>query len=183
VSTEQQPWGSEPPTTPAPPGTPEQPRPRWSGRKTAAAVGIAVVIAAGGGAAIWAATANDTGSTPAGPGGGAGGPGAGRFQGAGALDTALHGEFIIADGTTELLQTGKVTQISAASIDVTSTDGYAKSYTIDSATVKNASVKAGTEVTVVAKKSDNVALSVVDRSALPQGGAGRRGQVPPPATP
>ena len=181
MSTEQQPWGSEPPAPPAAPETPEQPRPRWSGRKTAAAVGIAVVIAAGGGAAIWAATANDTGTTQGGP-GGAGGPG-GRFLGMGGLDAALHGEFVIADGTTEVLQTGKVTQVSATSIDVTSTDGYAKSYAINSSTVKDASVKTGADVTVIAKKSDNVAVSVVDRAALPPGGAGRRGQVPPTATP
>jgi len=182
MSTEQQPWGSEPPAPPAAPETPEQPRPRWSGRKTAAAVGIAVVIAAGGGAAIWAATANDTGTTQGGP-GGAGGPGGGRFLGMGGLDVALHGEFVIADGTTEVLQTGKVTQVSATSIDVTSTDGYAKSYAINSSTVKDASVKTGADVTVIAKKSDNVAVSVVDRAALPPGGAGRRGQVPPTATP
>src|SRR5439155_5050345 len=106
------------------------PRPRWSGRRTLAAVSIAVVIAAGGGAAIWAATANDSGSNPRGPGAGGPGPGGDGFMGLGALDTALHGEFVIADGSTELLQTGKVNQASATSLDLTSTDGYTKSYTI-----------------------------------------------------
>jgi hypothetical protein len=175
----EQTWGSEPaPTSPAA-------RSRWSGRKTAAAVGIAVVIAAGGGAAIWAATSNGSGTTPGqgGP-GGLGGPGGGRFNAMGALDSALHGEFVIADGTTELLQTGKVTAVSATSIGLTSTDGYTTSYTIDSATLMDTGVKTGDQATVIAKKSDNTALSVVDRTNLPQGGgAGRRGQVPPPAAP
>jgi hypothetical protein len=174
----EQPWGGEPPATPAQ-------RPRWSGRKTAAAIGIAVVIAAGGGAAIWAATSNDSGTAAnqGGP-GGFGGPGGGRFNGMGALDSALHGEFVIADGTTELLQTGKVTDVSATSIGLTSTDGYAKTYTIGSATLMDTGVKTGDQVTVIAKKSDNTALSVVDRANLPQGGGvGRRGQIPAPATP
>jgi hypothetical protein len=176
----EQTWGSQP----APAAPPQ--RPRWSGRKTAAAIGIAVVIAGGGGAAIWAATSNDSSATPGqgGP-GGFGGPGGGRFNAMGSLDSALHGEFVIADGTTELLQTGKVTDVSATSIGLASTDGYTKSYTIDSATLMDTGVKTGDQVTVIAKKSDNTAVSVVDRANLPQGGAGvgRRGQAPAPATP
>jgi hypothetical protein len=180
MSTEQpQPaWGADPPEAPT-----QAPRPRWSGRKTAAAAGIAVVIAAGGGAAIWAATANDGGTTPRGPGGGQGGPGDGRFLGMGGLDSALHGEFVMADGTTELLQTGKVTQVSATSIDLASTDGYTKSYTINSATLSDAGVKTGDQVTVIAKKSDNAAISVVDRTTTPQDGRGQRGQQPPASAP
>jgi hypothetical protein len=171
MSTEQeQTWGSEPPATA------QTPRPRWSARKTAAAVGIAVVIAAGGGAAIWAATANDSGTGQRGMGGPGGGPDGGRFLGMGGLDSALHGEFVIADGTTELLQTGKVTEVSAASIGISSTDGYTKSYTIDSSTLLDTGVKTGDQVTVIAKKSDNVAVSVIDRTNLPQDG--RRAQPP-----
>lgn len=178
MSTEQQPWGGAPdPTQPQ--------RPRWSGRKTFAAVAIALVIAAGGGAAIWAATANDAGNGqhpggpgPGGPGGGQGGPGGpgGRFMGG--LEDALHGEFVIADGSTELLQTGKVTQVSATSIDVTSTDGYAHSYTINSATRQASGIKTDDQVTVIAKKSDNTAITIVDRTNLPQDGRGRPRQQP-----
>lgn len=163
----EQPWGGEP--------TPTQARSRWSGRKTLAAVGIAVAIAAGGGAAIWAATANDAGTSQHPGGGGPGGPGGhgGRGMGMGVLDSALHGEFVIADGSTELLQTGKVTQVSATSIDVTSTDGYAHSYTINSSTRSGSDIKTGDEVTVIAKKSDNAALTIVDRTNLPPDGRAR----------
>jgi hypothetical protein len=175
MSTEQ-PWGSEPALVPT------HPRPRWSGRKTLAAVGIAVVIAAGGGAAIWAATAHDTDQRPGygGPGmpGGPGGSGDGRFPALGALDNALHGEFVIADGSTELLQTGKVTQVSATSIDVTSTDGYAHSYTINNATRSTPNLKTGDQVTVIAKKSDNTALTVLNRTNVPPDGRRR----PPTST-
>jgi hypothetical protein len=181
MSTEQ-PWGA-----PAEPGQKAKPAPRWSGGRTAAAVGIAVVIAAGGGAAIWAATSNDSGNAR-GPGGGQGGPGFGpgfappdgagfdRGGGLGAITDALHGEFVIADGSTDLLQTGKVTAISATSIDLTSTDGYAKKYTINSSTLidggrgQAGDVKAGDQVTVIAKKADASALSLTDRSTRPQQG-------------
>jgi hypothetical protein len=184
MSTEQ-PWGA-----PAEPGPAQKPAPRWSGTKTAAAVGIAVAIAAGGGAAIWAATSNDSG-TARGPGGGFGGPGGqgggpgfappdgpgfGRGGGPGLIAGALHGEFVIADGSTDLLQTGKVTAVSATSIDLTSTDGYAKKYTINSATVIDngrsqvSDIKTGDEVTVIAKKTDASALSLTDRAVLPQPG-------------
>lgn len=179
MSTEQEPRWGEP--------TPTQPRPRWSGRKTLAAVAIAVVISAGGGAAIWAATANEAGTSqhPGGPYGGPGGPGGpgpgGRF-GIGALDSALHGEFVIADGTTQLLQTGKVTQVSDTSIDVTSSDGYAHSYTINSSTRKVTDIKTGDEVTVIARKNDNAALTIVNRSNLPKDGRGRPDR-PQPSTP
>src|SRR5438445_7209222 len=77
----------------------------WSGKKTAIAAGVAVVIAAGGGVAIWAGTssAGDTAAQQGGPGGQFGGPGgpAGQFGGPGgtggqfgggmaALREALH---------------------------------------------------------------------------------------------
>lgn len=188
--TTEQTWGA--PTTPADPGSPQKPAPRWSGKKTAAAVGIAVVIAAGGGAAIWAATSNDAG-TARGPGGGPGGQGGGPGfgpgfgpqdgggpgrggGGLGAINDALHGEFVIADGSTDLLQTGKVTAISATSIDLTSTDGYAKKYTISSTTVIDngrgqvSDIKTGDEVTVIAKKTDASALALTDRAVQPQQG-------------
>jgi hypothetical protein len=192
-STPEQPWGAEQPA-------PAQ-RPKWSGRKTAAAVAIAVVIAAGGGAAIWAATSNDAGNRP---GGGPGGPGFGRYGGPGfgpdgggqlrdfgpaALADALHGEFVVADGSTDLLQTGKVTAISATSISVSSTDGYAKTYVINSSTriaggqASTDTIKTGDEVTVIAKQTDLSAITVTDRATMTQrvpGQPGQPGQPPQP---
>ena len=173
----------------------------WSGRKTAAAAAVAVVLAAGGGAAIYAATADHTdspsggqGAGPGGqlgPGGGPGflpdGGGARRGSGAGSetLFDALHGEFVLADGTTDLLQTGNVTAVSADSIAVTSDDGYARKYTIDSSTLVGnggsaSEVRTGAVVTVIARKTDGVALSISDRSAA-RGGPGGDRQQPPPS--
>jgi len=176
----EQPWGAQPP-----PDAPQ--RPRWSGRKTAAAVGIAVVIAAGGGAAIYAATANDTqqngpGGGPGGgfPGGGPGGMGGPRM-GAGALSQALHGEFVIADGSTELLQNGQVTSINDTSIAVKSTDGYTKTYTIDSSTVKAGDIQTGDQVVVIAKEA-GTAITIDEPGAMPQRGNGRPDQRQQPPT-
>ncbi|HET6736543.1 hypothetical protein [Mycobacterium sp.] len=124
-------------------GTPEPTPRRWGLRETAASVGVAAVIAALGGAAIYAAT--DTGSRLAGPhqgpGGMAGGPppaagigmhGSGGPGTVGA--TAVHGEFVVPDGaggyTTMLNQTGTVTAVSPTSITVRSADGYTQAYAI-----------------------------------------------------
>ena len=68
---------------------------------------------------------------------------------------------MIADGSTQLLQTGKVAAISAGSISVTSDDGYTKTYTIDSST-QSSDIQTGDEVTVIAKESDNTAVSVTE---------------------
>jgi hypothetical protein len=145
----------------------------WSGRKTAIAAGIAVVIAAGGGAAIWAGTSGaDTssqqpGNAAGGP-GGFGGPNGGRAGGFGAgmnaLRQALHGDFVVADGnggyTTERLQTGDVTELSATSVTLTSKDGYKQTYTIDSSTQKQGTVNQGdTNVTVIAKVNGQTATA------------------------
>lgn len=183
-STPEQPWGAEQPA-------PAQ-RPKWSGRKTAAAVAIAVVIAGGGGAAIWAATANDSGNRPGGPGfgryggpGGGFGPNGGQLRDFGpalSLADALHGEFVVADGSTHLLQTGKVTAVSATSISVTSTDGYAKTYGINSSTRIDGgqstvdTIKSGDEVTVIAKQTDLSAITVTDRATMMQRVPGQPGQ-------
>jgi hypothetical protein len=195
---QQQPWGAQP--------APRDPqRQRWSGKKTAAAVAIAVAIAAGGGAAIYAATSNDSGAR-GGPGGGGpggfGGPGGyGNFGGPGgaqngggfggrgmfgpaALTQALHGEFVISDGSTELLQNGKVTAVSSTSISVTSTDGYAKTYTIDGSTRKEGDIKTGDTVLVIAKQGG--AALTIDEPTANQGQNGtapdRRGQQQPPTS-
>jgi hypothetical protein len=171
-------WGD-----PAPAG----PRKGWSGKKTAIAAGIAVVIAAGGGAAIWAGTSSADNSAQQGP-GGFGGPGGGQFRGQGgpggnfggfgggmaALREALHGDFVVADQnggyTTERLQTGDVTELSATSVTLTSKDGYKQTYTLDSSTQKTGEVKQGdTNITVVAKVAGQTATATSLGQAMQQG--------------
>ncbi|MEV7093700.1 hypothetical protein AB0M80_12775 [Amycolatopsis sp. NPDC051045] len=163
------------PTTPPTGGNwgdpaPAAPKKGWSGKKTAIAAGIAVVIAAGGGAAIWAGTssADNSAQGPGGPGGGQfrgqGMPGGGFGGGVAALREALHGDFVVANGsggyTTERLQTGDVTELSATSVTLTSKDGYKQTYTINSSTQKTGDVKTGdTNVTVVAKVEGQAATA------------------------
>ncbi|MGW4488626.1 hypothetical protein ACWEOE_32885 [Amycolatopsis sp. NPDC004368] len=151
--------GGEPPATP---------KKSWSGRKTAIAAGVAVVIAVGGGLAIWAGTsANDASAqqspgSPGGPGGFRGGQGfggqrgPGAFGGAAALRNALHGDFVVTAPTggytTERLQTGAITEISATSVTLTSKDGYKQTYVLDASTQKPTTTpKTGDNVTVLAK--------------------------------
>ncbi|WP_020664098.1 hypothetical protein [Amycolatopsis benzoatilytica] len=168
-------WG-EPPA-PAPGGAGPNPGPAagksWNGRKTAIAVGVAAVIAVGGGLAIWAGTSGNNASAQQGPGGfggpgGPGGPGgqggfAGRGGGAAALRNALHGDFVVADTSggyvTERLQTGTITEISATSVTLTSKDGYKQTYVLNTATVETGSPKSGDNVTVVAKVDGSTATA------------------------
>ncbi len=162
-------WGA-----PAPAGEPKK---AWSGRKTAIAAGVAVVIAAGGGAAIWAGTAAN--GAEQGRGGMMGGPGGGRVlvgPGGGMPRDALHGDFVVSDGnggySTERLQTGEITEISATSVSLTSKDGYKQVYTIDSSTRKTGDPKIGETVTVTAKVSGNTATA----TTLGKDGQNQRGQ-------
>lgn len=128
-------------------GAPQPSPRRWGLRETAAAVAVAAVIAALGGAAIYAATESNSHSFGGphqafGPGGGMpGGPGGqhGAIGGPGPAavgSTSLHGEFVVPDGsggyTAQLTQTGTVTAISPTSITVRSEDGYAQTYVIPS---------------------------------------------------
>jgi hypothetical protein len=117
----------------------------WSLRGTAAAVGIATVIAGVGGAAVYAAT--DSGPRMMGMHGGPG-PGQGHWAGgsghdqghdtaardAGPDSAAVHGEFVVADGTggftTMVSQTGRITAISDSSVTARSDDGYSQTYVI-----------------------------------------------------
>lgn len=126
----------------------DQPR-RWGLRRTAAAVGVAAVVAGLGGAAIYAATTDSADvvaepptqmSQPGQPRAGGdvphrgGGPHAGMTGPGGLAATSLHGEFVVPDGAggyrTELTQTGTVTAVSPTSITVRSVDGYSQSYVI-----------------------------------------------------
>ncbi|RJQ85800.1 hypothetical protein [Amycolatopsis panacis] len=157
-------WG-EPPAPGTPPGK------TWSGRKTAIAAGVAVVIAAGGGIAIWAGTSsNDASAQQRGP-GGQGGPGGmmgpGGFGGAGgmsALRGALHGDFVVAgqNGSyvTERLQTGTVSELSATSVTLTSKDGYKQTYTLNSDTEKSGNPQDGRSSTVIAKVEGGTATAI-----------------------
>ncbi|WP_406639444.1 hypothetical protein [Amycolatopsis sp. WGS_07] len=155
-------WGEQP--APAPGGGQGK---SWSGRKTAIAAGVAVVIAVGGGLAIWAGTSGNDASAQQGPGGfgGPGGPGgfAGRGGGMTVMREALHGDFVVADQsggyTTERMQTGTITELSATSVTLTSKDGYKQTYTLDSATAKTGSPKSGDNVTVIAKVQGTTATA------------------------
>lgn len=117
-------------------GAPQTEPAHWSMRKTLAAVAVAAVLAAGGAAVIYAAA----GTTERGGGPGFGGPPPGGFgPGPGSAATAaLHGEFVVDDGmggyTTELTQTGVVTDISATVVTARSADGFTRTYTITAQT-------------------------------------------------
>jgi hypothetical protein len=113
----------------------------WNVRGTAAAVGIAAVIAGVGGAAVYAAT--DSGPRMMGMHGGPG-PGQGdRAAGPPRDDVArtdpasLHGEAVVADGnggfSTLISQTGRITAISPNSVTARSDDGYSQTYVIPAA--------------------------------------------------
>ncbi|MFI5607224.1 hypothetical protein [Amycolatopsis sp. NPDC051903] len=194
-------WGEPTPGAPAPSlATPGAPAPKkgWSGRKTAIAAGVAVVIAVGGGLAIWAGTSSNNASAQqqgpggfGGPGQGPGGPGGfarGGFGGAAALRDALHGDFVVSDPNggyvTERLQTGAITEISATSVTLTSKDGYKQTYTLDASTQKSATTpKTGDNVTVIAKVNGTTATATSLESATAAtqrggqfGGTGQPGQ-------
>ncbi|GAB3000297.1 hypothetical protein LWP59_36905 [Amycolatopsis acidiphila] len=176
---------TEPTTTPqAPPawGDPQPPAPKWSGRKTAIAAAVAIVIAAVGGVAIYAGTSGSTGQQGfGGPGGGRmGGFNGGQFGGTAALSQlrdALHGDFTVAQNggyVTERMQTGDVSALGATSITVKSKDDYTQTYTVDSSTEKANNLATGSSVTVLAKVSGSTATatSITDGSQAQQGGQG-----------
>ncbi|GAB3879892.1 hypothetical protein GCM10029964_033070 [Kibdelosporangium lantanae] len=174
-------WGGQQPA----------PRKRWSGKKTAAAVAIAVGVAAAGGVAVYAASDSSTTSTqqPGGFGGPGGGMRGGGPGGPGGLMEALHGTFTVSDGNggykTEIMQTGQVTAVTDTSLTAKSTDGYTKVYTLDTTTTfgngTKTDVKSGDTVTVIATTSgDNAtATSVLDRAQMSQGGQLPGGGQPP----
>jgi hypothetical protein len=164
-----------------------QPEPRrWGWRESAAAVAVAAVIAALGGAAIYAATEGTShpfgaphqafgppGAMQAGPGGPhMGKPGQGEIA-----PPSLHGEFVVADGsggyTTELTQTGTVTAISPTSITVRSEDGFTQAYVIPS-TAGNAGAPFAVDDQVVVRATRNGQTATVTNIGNPLPGG------PPP---
>ncbi|WP_328617875.1 hypothetical protein OHS18_18470 [Amycolatopsis sp. NBC_00355] len=187
-------WGATP-TPPAGPdagwgGAPGPARPPWPTGKKVAAGAVALVIVAGGGAAIWAASSSAATGDTAGPGGMQGGPGGtqGGPGGAGALGSALHGEYVSSDGNggyvTKIMQTGKVTALSATSLTARSDDGFSKTYTITAAQATG--VASGDTVTVVATESGTTATAVTEgttgtgqgQQGQGQQGQGQQGQPP-----
>jgi len=183
-------------------GAPEPSPPRWGWRETAAAVAVAAVIAALGGAAVYAATAGNSHSFGGphqafGPGGGMpggggipDGPGSQRGAiggpGPAAVDaTSLHGEFVEPDGagryTTVLTQTGTVSAISPTSITVRSEDGYTQTYVIPS-TAGNAGAPFAVDDQVVVRATRNGQTATVTNigNPLPGGPPGPNGPGGPP---
>jgi hypothetical protein len=166
-------------------GAPEPEPNRWGARRSLAAVAVAAVIAALGGAAIYAAT-NDGPQAfgahhqPFGPGGpgGPGGAGASTGQHGGMpapapADTgtpSVHGEFVVPDGgggyTTVTTQTGTVTAISPTSISVRSVDGFSQTYVIP-ATAGNAGVPFAVNDQVVVRATRNGQTDTVTNIGKP----------------
>jgi len=122
TETENPTWGEAPPPQAAAPG------PRWSGRKTIAAVAVAVGIAAVGGGVIYAAGNSDAARMGVdGPRGyGRGGPGM-ALIGPGPFGGTAHGRF----------QNGEITEVGDSSITLKSTDGFTRTYTITDDTAVN----------------------------------------------
>ncbi|BEP13202.1 hypothetical protein acdb102_15130 [Acidothermaceae bacterium B102] len=170
---------------PLPPGeTPAQPKSRSKARGVAAGVGVALVVAAGGGAVAASGSTPSTapGGSPStegapptaeGPaghpgfGGGRGPGGMGGFGGPGLGAGVLHGTFVVTKSgggyETEQVQTGTVAAVSATSLQVTSKDGFKATYVVPKAAVVGAardgisSVKKGDEVVVTATVSGSTA--------------------------
>jgi len=185
----EEPAASEP-SWGAPQTTPSQ----WTTRKTLATVGVAAVIAAVGGGAVYAASGSSQGGHggPGGPGmsmngpgmngpGGQSGPGG---DSAGPMGEALHGQFVVSDGnggyTTELTQTGTVTAVSADSITAKSADSYTHTYTIGSDTQETSGVKVGDTVSIRATDANGTATATAvteGASAQPGDGSGRRNRM------
>jgi hypothetical protein len=175
---------TEPTTTPqAPPawGDPQPPAPKWSGKKTAIAVAVAVIIAAVGGVAIYAGTSSSStgqqGFGGAGGNGRMGGFNGGQMGGTALLREALHGDFTVSQNgsyVTERMQTGTVSALSATSVTVKSVDAYTQTYTIDSSTEKATNLANGSTVTVIAKVSGDTATAttITDTSQTQTNGQG-----------
>ncbi|MFI7675499.1 hypothetical protein [Actinophytocola sp. NPDC049390] len=144
-------WGAPPP--------PAQPGNRWTAKRIAVTVAIAVGIAAAGGVAIYAASGSTDQAGGPGGRGGAAGP---VFVGGplGGDSGTQHGEF----------QTGEVTEITDDSITAKSEDGYTKTYTIDDETQMGGDVAKGDDVTIIAttEGSTTTAESVMEMGMMPQ---------------
>jgi len=122
------------------------------------------VLAAGGAAVIHAAA----GTTEHVGGPGFGGPPPGGFgPGARSVEpAALHGEFVVDDGmggyTTELTQTGVVTDLSANAVTARSADGFTRTYIITAQTRQSRDpVQTGDTATIRAVAHDGADTATV----------------------
>jgi hypothetical protein len=190
IGTERQVWGA-----------PQPPPRRWGLRETAAAVAVAAVIAALGGAAIYAATEGSSHSFggphqafgpgggmpggPVGPGQHGGGRGGSGPDAVGA--TSLHGEFVVRDGaggyTTVVTQTGAVTAISPTAIAVRSEDGFSQTYVIPTTAGNAGAPPFAVNDQVVIRATRNGQTATVTNIGNPQEGgpAGQGGpRIAPP---
>jgi len=193
IGTERQVWGA-----------PQPPPRRWGLRETAAAVAVAAVIAALGGAAIYAATEGSSHSFggphqafgpgggmpggpvgPVGPGQHGGGMGGSGPDAVGA--TSLHGEFVVRDGaggyTTVVTQTGAVTAISPTAIAVRSEDGFSQTYVIPTTAGNAGAPPFAVNDQVVIRATRNGQTATVTNIGNPQEGgpAGQGGpRIAPP---
>lgn len=183
------PWGAQPPV--------EGRRRMSTLAKSLTAAGVAAIIAVGGTVAVTSANADNTTAATSSAGQPMGGEGvgssgttgtgrSGRTTGGGGFGGgmasrslvagALHGEFVVSDGSgtvTERLQTGVVTSVTATSLALRSTDDFAATYALPSGTDVS-SLATGTTVTVIATVNGST-LTVVSISAAGQGGTGSSG--------
>ena len=157
-------------------GGPQPQASGWSSKNTLAAVAVAAGIAVVGGGVIYAASqstgtqrgfggppgmnvgGNQNGQT--GMQGMRGQQGTGMQGGDGVNGTPLHGSFVVSDGnggyTTELTQTGMVTEISGGAVTARSADNYAHTYTIGASTGVSG-IEVGDVVTIRATESNGTA--------------------------
>ena len=149
------------------PHTPPPAHPTWSPRTTLAAVGIAVALAVGGAAAVYAAAAGSSavGQGPAGPPPGWEGP-HGPGPGPGIAAGTLHSHSVASDGkggfTTEPTQTGAVIASTDDTLTVRSDDGYTQTYTLSAQTRKaGPSLRPGQQVSVRATSANGAATAAV----------------------
>ncbi|KOX24813.1 hypothetical protein ADK67_17225 [Saccharothrix sp. NRRL B-16348] len=174
TETEQHPtWGEEPPPQAAAAGT------GWNGRKSLAAVAIALGIAAVGGGVIYAASNSDAAQGMGGPGGYGRGNG-GLVMMGGPFGGTQHGEF----------QNGEVTEVSDSSITVKSTDGFSETYQLDGDTQVNGGqgdlddIVKGDVVTVIADRTADgqaTADSIMKGNMMRGGPPQKQGNGQPPA--
>ncbi|RKT53949.1 hypothetical protein [Saccharothrix australiensis] len=160
TETENPTWGEPPPEA-------AEPGPRRSGRRTLAAVAVAVGIAAVGGGVIYAASNSDAARLGGPRGNVVGGPGL-VVAGGGPFGDKPHGEF----------QNGEVTEVSDTSLTVKSTDGFTRTYRLTDDTAVNgaqgASGLAQGDDVMVLSTDGSTADTVVEANA--RGGPGNRQQ-------
>jgi hypothetical protein len=168
---------------PLPPGEqPLSPKSRSKARGVAAGVGVALVVAAGGGAVAASGGSSSSAGTPGatpttegtpapghgpggrgpglrGPGGGFGGFGGGL--GVGAPGGVLHGTFVTSKSgggyQTEQEQTGTVDAVTSTSLQVTSKDGFKATYVVPAGAVVGAQRDGISSV----KKGDTVVVTAI----------------------